>query len=227
MKNVDVIILANTKDLSLYGLTQRTINTLRVSEEKYYFDIKVVETNTQLLGQGFVYEKCNVVIPGVEFNYNKFLNHGLRHCGNEWIVLCNNDLIFTHHWFSHLMDFHQSNSEVKSLAPFEPNWHLRHGLSPDAGVYYGYRTSLEITGWCLVVHRDVIAKCNFFDENFAFWYQDNDYAETLKQHQIQHALVCNSRVYHVVSGSHHLLGTSRHEMTDGQREIFLSKWNKS
>ena len=226
MQNVDVIILSNTKDLSLYGLTQRTINTLRLSEQDYNFDIKVVETNAELLKDGFVYQGCNVVVPNVEFNYNKFLNDGLKHCSNDWIAVCNNDLIFTQHWFSNLMKFHQQHPDVKSLAPYEPNWHIKRGMSADAEVYYGYRTSFEITGWCLIVHRDVITTCDLFDENFAFWYQDNDYAETIKHHQFKHALVCNSRVYHMVSGSHHLLEDNKHRMTNGQRDVFVNKWNK-
>jgi GT2 family glycosyltransferase len=226
MQNIDVIFLSNTKDLSLYGMTQRAINTLKCSETNFNFDIKVVETNADLLHDGFVYHGCNVVIPKTEFNYNKFLNEGLKHCTNEWVALCNNDLIFTQYWFSNLMKFHQQHEDVKSLAPYEPNWHPNRGLSPDAESYYGYRTSFEITGWCLVVHRDVISTCNLFDEKFAFWYQDNDYAETIKQHQFKHALVCNSRVYHMVSGSHHLLETNKHQMTSGQHEVFISKWNK-
>jgi GT2 family glycosyltransferase len=228
MQIVDVIILSNTKDLSLYGLTQRTINTLRLSETTYKFDIKIVETNSELLKEGFVYHNCDVIAPKIEFNYNKFLNEGLKHCTNDWIVLCNNDLIFTQNWFSNLMNFQHQHPDIKSLSPFEPIWHVKRGLSADTEVYYGYRTSYEITGWCLVVHRDVIHACELFDENFAFWYQDNDYAETIKSNNFKHALVCNSRVYHVVSGSHHLLENhKKYMMTEGQYNNFNNKWNKN
>ena len=224
MRNIDAIILSNTKDLSLYGLTQRTINSLRNSEEDYCFDIKIVETNIKFLEESFIYHDCDVITPGEKFNYNKFLNIGLSHCSNEWIVICNNDLIFTEKWFSCMMNFQKLNPYIKSLSPFEPIWHTERGLSSKQESYTGYRIGLELTGWCLVIHRDIIYKCNLFDERFSFWYQDNDYAETIKHHHFLHALVCNSRVYHVGSVSHHLLEDVS-DQTHGQRDIFKNKWN--
>jgi hypothetical protein len=77
--NVDVIFLSNTKDLSLYGLTQRAINTLRWSEDSINFDIKVVESNKEVYNYGYVYEGTHVIIPDEPFGYNKFLNHDY-HC---------------------------------------------------------------------------------------------------------------------------------------------------
>ena len=225
MQTVDAIVLTNTKDLSLYGMTQRTINTLRWSETDYEFDIKVVETNEKHLDQGFVYQGCNTITPSEPFKYNRFLNHGLKHCASDWIVVCNNDLIFTQGWFGKLMEFHAQNPAIKSLAPFEPNWHVKRGLDANTPVFYGYRTSFEITGWCLVIHKDVIDTCKLFDEQFDFWYQDNDYAETIKAANFQHALITGSRVYHMVSGSHHLIESSeKHRMTNGQHQVFASKW---
>lgn len=225
MQTVDAIILTNTKDLNLYGLTQRTINTLKWSESDYIFDAKVIESNKNHLEQGFIYHDCNTIVPDEPFKYNKFLNHGLKHCKSPWLVVCNNDLIFTQGWFSKLMKFHDQHPDVKSLSPFEPNWHLKRGMDSKVDVNYGYRTSYEITGWCLVIHREIIEQCNLFDDQFDFWYQDNDYAETIRAAKYKHALVTNSRVYHMVSGSHHLLeGEEKHNMTAGQHEVFLKKW---
>lgn len=226
METVDAIILSNTQDLSFYGLTQRTINTLRWSESDINFDIKVVETNSDIESQGFIYDACTVVKPNEKFNYNKFLNYGLEHCKNEWLIVCNNDLIFTKNWFTNLLQVHKQDPSIKSLCPFEPEWHVNKGLSPDGGVYFGYRTSYEIAGWCMAIHREIIEKCDLFDPEFAFWYQDNDYAETIRHAGYKHALVCNSRVYHMVSKSHELLGSDRHSMTSGQQKPFADKWLK-
>ena len=223
--NVDVIMLANTKDVSLYGVTQRAINTLQWSEKEYKFNINIVESNKKLLDDGFVYYNCNVIIPDEEFGYNKFLNHGLKFCTSDWIIVANNDLIFTQNWFSNLMEYQTKNPDVLSLSPWEPNWHLKLGMTTDQEAHLGYHTSYEITGWCLVMHKEVIVRCSLFDPKFKFWYQDNDYALTLQKYKVKHALVVNSRVYHMVSGSHHLLEkNNKYNMTDGQLQVLQTKW---
>ena len=226
--NVDVIILANTKDLNLYGMTQRTINTLRLSETNHTFNINIVESNPNILDQGFVYHGCNVIIPKEEFGYNAFLNYGLTTCKNEWIVAANNDLIFTQRWFTQLMIHQGKHHNTLSMSPWEPNWHKKRGMSDTKEFYNGYRTSFEITGWCLVFNKDIVKKCELFDPRFKFWYQDNDYGLTLQKHNIAHALVTKSRVYHMVSGSHHLLNDkNKYNMTDGQLEILRAKWGSN
>ena len=225
---ITCVFLSNTKDLGLYGMTQRAINTLRFSQPNTEFKIKVVETNKDILSQGFVYEGCDVITPGEEFNYNRFLNFGIKDLETDWVIVSNNDVIFTSGWLDRLAEVYAKNPGFISLSPWEPNWHPSKGMTPDRDFYLGYRTSFEITGWCLVMHKSVIHKCKLFDENFKFWFQDNDYGLTLKAEGIQHALVCKSRVYHMVSGSHHLISNKEmHSMTHGQVENLYSKWGRN
>ena len=43
----------------------------------------------------FEYKQKEVTLiqPGIPFNYNKFLNIGLKKCKNDWILISNNDII--------------------------------------------------------------------------------------------------------------------------------------
>lgn len=228
LDRITCVFLANTADLNLYGMTQRAINTLRFSQPNTQFDIRVVETNKDYLDQGFVYDGCSVITPGEKFNYNRFLNFGKKDFQTEWLVVANNDVIFTKDWLTRLAEAKRKHPEVYSFSPWEPDWHKKRGMTPTSDVFFGYRTSYEITGWCLVMHRSVVEKCQLFDEAFKFWYQDNDYALSLQRADIKHALVTNSRVYHMVSGSHHLLtNENKHEMTDGQVAGLHNKWGKN
>jgi len=223
--NVDVIILSNTANLFYYGLLQRTINTLHWSEPNIKFNPIVVETNGSYIDCGFISPNANKVItPGIEFNYNKFLNIGVSECNNDWLVIANNDLIFTQNWFTKILKFSDEHPEFKSFSPFEPNWHCHKTLA-EAKYYEGHRVGYEITGWCLVMKREIITTCELFDETFAFWYQDNDYAMSLQKNNIKHALITGSRVYHETSQSHKLLGIKETEMTHLQRSTFIKKWN--
>jgi hypothetical protein len=222
---IDVIILSYTKDLYFYGLLQRTLNTLHWSEKDIKFNVNVVETNEKYLEQGFVSNNvANVITPKEEFNYNRFLNFGLNECKNEWLVVANNDLVFTKGWLSKIFEIKNNNPDFLSFCPFEPNWHCHKSLLNEQNFYEGYRTAYEVTGWCIVMHQSVLKTCNLFDESFAFWYQDNDYAMSLKQHNIRHALVRNSRVYHETSKSHDLLGSKKNILTHEQVNTFNNKW---
>lgn len=228
METIDVIILSNTVSLKHYGLTTRTINTLRASESSYHFNEVIVETNSDYLDKGFLYHNSTVITPNEEFNYNRFLNIGLAQSKSEWIVISNNDVMFTKNWFSKLMKFKDDNPSVLSMSPYEPNWHIKHGMPSNVKNYFGYRAAHEIAGWCIVVHRSVIDKCVLFDESFSFWYQDNDYGLTLQSNDIVHALVVESRVYHDNSSSHDtVLDQNKLDlMTHKQITTFNNKWNK-
>lgn len=226
MQNPDIIFLSNTKDIHHYGLTTRSINTLRASEP-FSFNEIIVETNTDYLKRGYVYHGSTVITPNEEFNYNRFLNIGLKYTKSDWIIIANNDVIFTSGWYTKLMDFQYKNPHYLSLSPYEPNWHNNKNMLNTISHYEGYRTSFEITGWCIVINRSVVDKCNLFDEQFKFWYQDNDYAETLNYKNIPHALVTESRVYHDISRSYDTLTSQQlHEMTHAQEQIFNKKWKK-
>jgi hypothetical protein len=238
---IDIIFLSNTVNIEQYGNTQRAINTLRMSQSGHQtvcidFNIIIVESNSKYQNEGFWYHDCTVISKDEEFNYNKFLNYGLEECKNDWIIIANNDVIFTQNWFSKIIDFDNENPGYGMFCPYEPNWHkAKEKLSAQTGqiidgkkdFYEGYRTSFEITGWCLVLKRETIDKCELFDERFKFWYQDNDLSLTLQDKNIKNALITNSKVYHMVSQSYSTIPDGKkRDMMEDQIKTFHKKWNK-
>lgn len=223
---IDAIILSKTSDMSHYGLTCRTINSLKSSSD-WNGNIIVVESEKELgfKQNGFSYPNCNVLFPEEEFNYNRFLNLGIKESESEWIMICNNDLFFTKDWFTNIRKTIENNPTIQSFSPKAPTWHLHNSFN-DSDLIPGYIVSAHVCGWCILVHRDVISKCNLFDETFKFWYQDNDYAMSLKSKGVIHALDCSSKVYHMVSGSHDILNKSQ-EMTHGQQQNYINKWKNA
>ena len=224
---IDVIILSNTSNLEKYGMTCRSINSLHQSckASDYKFNVILVESNEKIYDEGFIYD-CNttVIFPKEEFNYNRFLNIGLKHCSDsDWILISNNDVIFTENWLKEILSVNNSNPDILSFSPISPNWHCHKNL-PDSQFIVGYRSSYEVCGWCLLIKPSVVSTCNLFDERFKFWYQDDDYALELKSKNIKHALVTTSRVYHMESSSHDLLGSEKENLTNGQSRVFLDKW---
>ena len=220
---IDTVILSKTSDLQHYGLTYRTINSL-TSSNGWKGSITLVESEKELDFKqgGYSYLNCDVIFPECDFGYNKFLNIGIEHTKSEWIMICNNDLFFSNSWFKEMETAIGMNEGILSFSPKCPHWH-KHTHVGD-GVFEGYEVSSHICGWCIVFHRSLLEKCDLFDEQFEFWYQDNDYSESLKSQDIRHALIGGSKVYHMVSGSHDLLSDKAEILTHGQQERFIKKW---
>ena len=220
---VDVVILSYTKDYSLYEMTQNCIDSIINSEKDYTFNITVVETDKS---DTYSYDRDNVttIVPEGSFGYNKFLNHGINNSNNEWVLLSNNDTVYSEGWLSEMMDAHRLDGEILSMSPMDDTWDDHKTVDKSKSIHYGYRVSREITGWSILVKRNVIENIGGFDENFRFWYQDHDYSKVLQKHKIKHALITESKVKHLLSKSHHLVGKNKHAMTHGQFNVFITKW---
>lgn len=224
---IDAIVLSKSSDMAHYGLTCRTINSLKSSSE-WDGGVIIVESEQELdfKQNGFTYPNCNIIFPEEEFNYNRFLNIGIRESKSEWIMICNNDLFFTKDWFINIKNTVKNNPQILSFSPKSPSW-VCHTSFNDVDLILGYDVSYQVCGWCILLHRSIIYKCNLFDEQFKFWYQDNDYAMSLKSMGVLHGLDCSSKVYHMVSGSHDTLKERHGEMSHGQHQTFINKWEKN
>jgi GT2 family glycosyltransferase len=136
MINIDVICLTNTNDTEFYELTKRTIDTLSLTNGNYKFNIKLIESN---YNSTFIYDYPNVdyIKLNQDFHYNRFLNIGLKYCTNDWVLIINNDLVFTPEWLDNIMVEYHSDPNIKSFSPFEPDWFNKYyyGLFNEGNVY--------------------------------------------------------------------------------------------
>lgn len=224
---VDVIILSYAKNDDIIKMNNDCIDSLNKSSNEHTFNILLIETNSS---KKYEYGQPNVKViqPGIEFNYNKFLNIGLKRCKNDWILISNNDTLYHKNFLKSMFLANQKDNLILSMSPMDDGWFRHQTFDKSVEIYYGYRTSYEVAGWSILLHKNVIEKINGFDEQFTFWYQDNDYASSLKQHNIKHALITNSKVTHLLSKSHNLIEKEKvFEMTDGLGQVFMNKWNKN
>lgn len=220
MKDIDIVILSNTADLNYYKLLKQCITSIK-SNKDINTHIIVVETNKELRGKDLKLPIDVFYIPDdEEFNYNKFLNYGLQHCKHDFICISNNDVIYESNTINVLVD---SLNEYDSVSPWDNNESWKY--HPCRGTYEGYKITSHLTGWCIVTKRDTLEKIGgSFDERFAFWYQDNDYAELLKKHDLTHALIGDVSVYHLGQRSLKLFGNKVTKMTHGLLDTFNQKW---
>lgn len=202
---VDIVILSNAKDAELKSITQQAIDTCIASEKEVEFNIIVIEqTNAEYTGATVHYDIS-------EFNYNRFMNKGIALGNSPYVCICNNDLIFKPGWCSALIEAMQKHN-LLSACPICPNVQPSR-MSLKEEVYFGYRNSHEVSGWCIMMNRDIFKIIGKLDEEFKFWFADNVYSEQLKKHGINHACVSRSVVKHL--GSKTLNTLSK----DGQKEL--------
>ena len=220
MKDIDIVILSNTADINYYKMLKQCIMSIK-SNKDINTHIIVVETNKNLKGKDLKLPIDVLYIPDeTEFNYNKFLNYGIQHCKHDFICISNNDVIYESNTLNGLVG---CLDRYDSVSPWDNNVSWKYHSTRDT--YEGYETTEHLTGWCIVTKRNTLEKIGgSFDERFAFWYQDDDYAELLKKNNLIHALVGDVSVYHLGQQSLKLFGNKVSKMTHGLLDKFNQKW---
>lgn len=222
---IDVIILANTKTADFYKMTCNCIDSLLSCTQTHKFNIHLFESNKQ---SEWTYDYCNVTVhvPDEDFNFNRFYNLGLAATHNEYVLLINNDLLFEQDSIDKMVNALKSDEELYSVSPWEPTCHVGKHKNPQP-LIYGHKVKWVLCGWALMVKRKVFDIIGLYDEDFKFWYQDNDYSENLKLHNIKHALVRDAVVVHLYERSHKTIKRGQSsEYKSKMKEVFDKKWKK-
>lgn len=214
---VDVVMLALSNSDALFNMTQNAIDSLHSSETNFLFNIVLLESNKT---SPYHYENCTTLVPDIDtFNYNKYMNYGIQKTSNEYIILCNNDLVFHKGWFSAIYK-HKDKSDSFSCWNNVGDWHKTRVAEPYPEYLEGYRIGSEVGGWCLVIKRNVFDVITL-DDRVKFWCSDRVYVDALRKNNLKHGIVTNSFVDHLhESTSKTLSNKDRYELRDRQREIY-------
>lgn len=195
-------------------MTREALDSLQASEPEIKFEIILIESsqwNVRYAGAR------TYTGPSGKFNYHRAINMGLQYARTEWVVLCNNDLVFEPGWMSAILAAHAKRPDVWSFCPWMPNseW-------PDATaeLLEGYRVRFEMMGWCIACKRKVFDYVTLL-EHVSFWFSDTVYADLLQLKGIKHAVVRDSLVTHLESRTLRTLEEQiQRELTDGQAQIY-------
>lgn len=230
--DVDVIILSNTTNNELFDILKQTVDSIHDSEILHKFNIIVVESCKEvssLFTHRLAEIRAKFIIPKVpKFNYNLYLNIGLRECKNEFVLISNNDVIYYKDWFTAIAKQFEIDPKLMSVSPIDRKWH-RHTesfFSSLKELHIGTRTSYEFTGWSFIVRRKLFDHLGTFDERFAFYYQDNDWVEMYNLNDVKHGLCTSSNIHHLLSKSHCTIKEEDRKLCDMdyQHAIFKDKW---
>ena len=221
---IDVIILSYAKNNSIIKMNNNCIDSLNNSSDQHTFNIFLIETDST---KEYKYEQKNVTViqPKIEFNYNKFLNIGIKECKNEWILISNNDTIYHKNFLESLLDANNQDPEILSMSPMDDDSGYQTDMGFDKDIHYGYEIMKQLVGWSILLNKKVLDIIGKFDEDFTFLYQDADYAKKLEKNFIKHGCVTNAKAKHLVNVSHGMVEPKDYEdMTVGMEKIFNKKW---
>jgi GT2 family glycosyltransferase len=225
----DIIVLSLVVDDNTFNTTKNCVDSYIKTADNLINKIYVVETNPNF-NQDYNQQKVEVIKPNEQFNYNKFFNIALEKCEAEFIMGPNNDLVIQPNCLQTLLKEFQDNKEISSICPIDRNWH-RHTsmyLPSENKLYHGYEVSLHMFGCIFACRRSVFKTIGFLDERFYFFYQDNDYAMSLKRCGLLHGVHTGARVKHQ-SGHSNQYAESRLKYTpqnmNEQGDILATKWN--
>jgi hypothetical protein len=212
MKQVDIIFVADTSRRGLHSMTQIAIQSCLRSEPKLDLNVIVVDGNKHTSG----FKDAKTVIYKGEFNYNRCLNMGLNYGKAPIVAMCNNDLLFSPGWLTHILKYFDVYS---SASPYQKQ-------TTKKGIREGYRVEKEVLGWCIVCTRELFGNIGQLDETCSFWYSDNVYAEQIKRAGYKHILVFDSYVKHLGSKTLNKSGNTR-KLTKDQALLFRTFLNKN
>ena len=147
-----------------------------------------------------LYKNVNVyIVLDEKFNYNRFVNQGLKFVKNDWILISNDDVEYMPGWFAAIKKVAEERPDIESFSPMDPRLHQEYFNStfryPGAYVE-GHATTRHISGWAIVMKSSLLEYVVPFDEDFDMYYQDNDYGQVLITSGKKHALVKTSIAYH-------------------------------
>lgn len=227
--NVDVIILTKSDTEKTVNMTRRTILTMKDAEPDVNFKVHLVESGLNFYD---VYSSFidNYIIPNEPFNYNRFLNIAIQDCKEDWVVISNDDVGYERGWFTEMMKVHEVRPDIHSFSPRDPVLYMKyygdHFVNSNSIHYKSYTVTEALMGWCLVIKRESLNKILPFDEQFDMYYQDNDYAEMLKLHEIKHTLVRHSIACHYETINIQNPSEEKLEKMRMDEAKFRKKWNQ-
>jgi GT2 family glycosyltransferase len=143
------------------------------------------------------------------------MNIAAKTSDSEWIVFCNNDLIFHKNWFTELMKYQHDVMCPKCPKDARQAWVNKVEFGGIIGKYF--------SGWCFAMKRSIYDKIGGLSEEYIFWCADNITVKQLETVGITPCIIPTSLVTHLGSQTLNTI-PNKYELTTKQVQIFKSKY---
>jgi GT2 family glycosyltransferase len=185
-------------------------------------------------------DRLRVVLNDTNLGVAGGYNVGLRMARGEYVVLSNNDTVFTRGWVRDLIRPMQLDPRIGLVGPVTNNIGNKQKATP------GYDTTQEMPEWarrfardrlrhrletdnlaffCVAIRRSVIEQVGLVDEAFGIGYfEDDDYCRRVQQAGYRMVVADDVFVHHHLSVSFDALGAKAGELMARNKALFEERW---
>jgi GT2 family glycosyltransferase len=129
----------------------------------------------------------NLILNGINRGFAAGNNQGIKKSSGNYAVLLNSDAVVTKNWIARLIRPIKNDKMIGIVGPFSNHIHGKQKVSVSYSSLEGMhnfagkfsragKTARHISGFCMLIKKEVISKIGLFDENFKIGnYEDVDY----------------------------------------------------
>ena len=188
------------------------------------------------------FDNYKLICNQENLGFAKGCNQGIEEASGGYILLLNNDTIVTEGWLKRMIECAESDSRIGIVGPMTnfisgPQRDKKANYSSLEEVH-GYATSFyqknrgdwfdypRITGFCMLIKREVLEKIGGFDERFGIGcYEDDDYCFRVYRAGYRAVICGDVFVHHFGSKTLEDIGVDNMVLLrNNNRSIFLDKW---
>lgn len=211
----DVVIISNALNESIRKVTQQAVDSCKRGANGLNVNCIVIESK-----KGITYQNAITYNAPTPFNYNAYLNFGATRGTCNYIMFCNNDLVFSNGWLHSLI-----NTDYPIVSPISPRDIRQRGINENVS---GYTCGKHLSGWAFMMTRELWSKIGGLDEDFDFWYADNSLIEQLRNLNLPPMLVPSSVVNHLGSMTlNKMVEKEKSNLMWSKLDLFNTKYNQN
>lgn len=171
-------------------------------------------------------------------------NVGIQAAGGDYVLLLNNDTLVTRGWLTALAKHFQNNASLGMCGP------VTNSIGNEAKIKVTYHNMMEMYSFayhyttehlneefknpkvlalfCTMIKREVIESCGLLDENYQIgMFEDDDYAEAVKQNGYSLAIAEDSFIHHFEGASFKKLEDETfRSIYERNQKLYEKKWCK-
>jgi len=228
LSELDIIMLTCTANDEIYNMVKKAVDTLRQSDGLGDANIILVESNHQ---SKYNFDVDHYIIPNIPFNYNAYLNIGVKYAKSKYTCISNNDIVFSQTWWTKLknaiekynLDIASPKSTMKIQSHNVKNDYFKHMYTPESVVKIELK-KYSFAGWCFTITEEVREWLFPLDENFVHYHQDMDLLMIFNQKNCKHGFVPASKVLHFGNSSSEYIPDGKSKNLANSYRIFHDKW---
>lgn len=220
------------------ALTMHAVLSIRKHTRVPYEIILVDNGSTDETRHWAEAQGLTLICMGENTNYAKACNKGAEAANGEYLLFLNNDVLVSPGWLRRMLDALNSAKEIGIVGP-RTNYakgaqQLRQGYASVAELSAwawewsklrrGERFETNfISGFCMLMRRDLFKRLGGFDEQFMTW-EDDDLCRRAIEAGFKLMVANDAYIHHFGGMTMERLGIDQQRLMAENRSKFLRKW---